>query len=61
MSMIRDEEFCKHVQRYAADEDTFFNDFAKAFGKFLALGVPAAAIEIRCHGHKVIMMCTHVW
>jgi cytochrome c peroxidase len=44
MSMIWDEEFRKHVRRYAADENAFFEDFAKAFGKLLALGVPAAAV-----------------
>jgi catalase (peroxidase I) len=32
------------VRRYAADEDAFAQDFAKAFGKLLALGVPSAAI-----------------
>jgi cytochrome c peroxidase len=44
MAMIWDEEFRRHVRRYAADEDEFFQDFATAFAKLLALGVPAAAI-----------------
>ena len=44
MVMIWDEEFRRHVRRYAADEDEFYKDFATAFAKLLALGVPAAAI-----------------
>jgi cytochrome c peroxidase len=44
MAMLWDEEFRKHVRRYAADEDAFFEDFAKAFAKLLSLGVPLAAV-----------------
>mmetsp|Transcript_1169 Transcript_1169/g.2649 ORF Transcript_1169/g.2649 Transcript_1169/m.2649 type:complete len:367 (+) Transcript_1169:25-1125(+) len=44
MMLIADAEFLKYVELYAKDEDQFFTDFASAFGKLLALGVPAAAV-----------------
>ena len=31
--------------QYAKDEEAFFRDFAAAFGKLLALGVPAAGAK----------------
>src|SRR5690606_41139214 len=40
MALVKDKEFRKHVERYAADEKVFFDDFAAAFGKLLELGVP---------------------
>lgn len=36
----RDRKFKQYVDQYAKDEDKFFADFAAAFGKLLALGVP---------------------
>ena len=36
-------KFRPHVDKYAADEEAFFRDFAAAFGKLLALGVPEPA------------------
>ena len=44
MAMIWDDEFRKHVRRYAANEEAFFEDFAKAFSKLLTLGVPPEAV-----------------
>lgn len=38
--LIADPSFKKWVEVYAKDEDKFFKDFASAFGKLLALGVP---------------------
>jgi len=40
IAFIEDPRFKKHVEQYANDEDLFFKDFAKAFGKLLELGVP---------------------
>ena len=40
MAILWDPEFKKYVQLYADDEDVFFKDFAVAFAKLLALGVP---------------------
>lgn len=40
MALIKDKEFRKHVERYAADNDLFFRDFSSAFGRLLELGVP---------------------
>ena len=42
--LIKDPEFKKYVDMYAKDEDLFFKDFAAAFAKLLALGVPGATI-----------------
>ena len=39
MALITDAEFKKWVDAYAKDEKLFFDDFAKAFSKLLALGV----------------------
>ncbi|KAJ2158060.1 heme peroxidase [Coemansia sp. RSA 552] len=38
MAFKSDPQFRKHVERYAADQDAFFVDFAKAFAKLLELG-----------------------
>lgn len=35
-----DPKFRQYTEKYAKDEDAFFNDFAKAFEKLLELGVP---------------------
>ena len=40
MALVWDKRFKPHVAAYAADEELFFRDFAAAFGKLLALGVP---------------------
>ncbi len=40
MALLWDPEFAKYVKLYAKDKDAFFNDFSKAFGKLLDLGVP---------------------
>ena len=40
MALIADPAFKKWVEAYAADEALFFKDYAKAFGKLLALGAP---------------------
>lgn len=41
IALTKDEEFMKYVQLYSADKETFFKDFASAFGKLIALGCPA--------------------
>lgn len=43
MSLIKDKSFRKWVETYARDEDLWYRDFAKAFGKLLELGVPFPA------------------
>jgi cytochrome c peroxidase len=43
IALIADPAFKKWVEVYAKDEDKFYKDFAKAFGKLLELGVPFAA------------------
>lgn len=43
MAFLSDPAFRKHVDVYAADEQRFFGDFAKAFTKLLELGVPFPA------------------
>ena len=40
MALIWDGKFKAVVKQYASNEKAFFDDFAKAFGKLLALGVP---------------------
>jgi len=40
MAFLTDPNFRKYVDLYAKDEARFFQDFAKAFGKLLELGVP---------------------
>ncbi|KAJ1834096.1 heme peroxidase [Coemansia sp. RSA 2711] len=39
MALKTDPVFRRHVERYAADQDAFFADFARAFAKLLELGV----------------------
>ncbi|KAJ2740547.1 heme peroxidase [Coemansia sp. BCRC 34301] len=39
MAFKTDPRFRTYVELYARDQDTFFNDFAKAFSKLLELGV----------------------
>ncbi|MGI9457145.1 MAG: peroxidase family protein, partial [Aeoliella sp.] len=40
IALIEDDKFRKHVQRYAADEQVFFDEFAIAYGKLMMLGCP---------------------
>lgn len=40
MALIKDEEFKKHVERYAKDSQVFFNEFSDAVCKLFELGVP---------------------
>lgn len=43
---IRDDpQFRKYAELYAKDEQTFFNDFADAFGRLLELGVKFEATD----------------
>lgn len=39
MALIEDPKFKVYVEKYAADKDLFFADFAKAFGKLIDLNV----------------------
>mmetsp|Transcript_45767 Transcript_45767/g.109145 ORF Transcript_45767/g.109145 Transcript_45767/m.109145 type:complete len:413 (+) Transcript_45767:53-1291(+) len=47
MALITDAKFRKHVEAYAKDEKTFFNDFAMAYAKLLCLGCPPACDPFR--------------
>ncbi|MEO0530991.1 MAG: peroxidase family protein [Planctomycetota bacterium] len=40
IALIEDPEFRKHVERYAADQQVFFDEFASAYGKLMVLGCP---------------------
>jgi cytochrome c peroxidase len=40
MSLIKDESFKRSVEKYAADQDVYFEDFAKVLTKLFELGVP---------------------
>lgn len=42
MALIQDKEFKKWVEKYAADNDVFFKDFAAVITKLFELGVPFA-------------------
>lgn len=43
LALVADPAFRVHVERYAKSEEEFFKDFAVAFSKLLALGVPPPA------------------
>lgn len=43
MALLWDKGFKKHVVEYAKDEELFFRDFARAFSRLLALGVPGSS------------------
>ncbi|KAI9884585.1 MAG: heme peroxidase [Watsoniomyces obsoletus] len=45
MSLIKDPEFKKHVERYAKDADVFFSEFRDVIVKLLELGVPFESKE----------------
>ncbi|KAL8932205.1 MAG: hypothetical protein Q9211_006457 [Gyalolechia sp. 1 TL-2023] len=40
MALIQDKEFKKHVERYAKDDQAFFNEFRDVLVKLFELGVP---------------------
>jgi hypothetical protein len=40
IALIEDAEFRVHVERYAADQELFFQEFAAAYGKLMCLGCP---------------------
>ena len=40
MALIKDDEFKKHVERYARDSQVFFKEFSDVIVKLLELGVP---------------------
>lgn len=42
IALIEDPKFRVHVEKYAADQELFFKDFAAAYGKLMLLGCPAA-------------------
>ena len=44
-ALIQDPTFKKYVQLYAKDEELFFKDFGKNFGKLVELGVPEKNFE----------------
>lgn len=45
MSLIKDKEFNKHVQRYAKDDQVFFKEFSNVVMKLFELGVPFTQTE----------------
>ena len=45
MALIKDKEFKKHVERYAKDDQAFFNEFRDVMVKLLELGVPFQSKE----------------
>ncbi len=40
MALVKDKEFRKHVERYAADEQVFFREFSDVLMQLFELGVP---------------------
>lgn len=40
MALVKDKEFKKHVERYAKDDQAFFNEFRDVLVKLFELGVP---------------------
>jgi hypothetical protein len=47
LALKTDPAFLVHVQRYAADEKVFFDEFSAAFSKLLALGTPASCTHFQ--------------
>jgi catalase (peroxidase I) len=43
MALRTDEKFCVWSELYARDEQTFFDDFAAAYGKLICLGCPESS------------------
>jgi len=44
-ALIQDRSFRPHVERYAKDQDVFFNEFGSVVTKLFELGVPFATGE----------------
>ena len=42
MALVEDDDFRPFVEKYAEDQDVFFEDFSRAVVKLLELGVPFA-------------------
>lgn len=40
MALVKDKEFRKHVERYAKDNQVFFQEFRDVIVKLFELGVP---------------------
>jgi cytochrome c peroxidase len=47
MAIVTDKGFKPFAEKYAQDEAAFFNDFSKAYGKLLELGVPEQQVCLR--------------
>ena len=45
MALVKDPAFKKHVDRYAKDNDTFFQEFRDVIVKLFELGVPFTTKE----------------
>ena len=45
MALLEDPEMRKWVEVYAGDQERFFVDFARAFGRLLELGVPERVLQ----------------
>jgi len=45
IALIKDTKFRVFVEAYANDQELFFNDFARVFGKLISLGVPIQKLE----------------
>ena len=45
MALIKDRGFRPHVERYAKDNEAFFNDFRDVIVKLFELGVPFKSRE----------------
>lgn len=43
--LVKDKEFKKHAERYAKDNQAFFNEFKDVVVKLFELGVPFASEE----------------
>lgn len=52
MVLVTDDKFRVYTELYARDQDTFFKDFASAFGRLLALGCPAACDPFKSHADE---------
>ena len=45
MALVKDKEFKKHVERYAKDDQVFFQEFRDVLVKLFELGVPFKSTE----------------
>lgn len=45
IALVKDKEFRKHVERYANDDQAFFNEFRDVIVKLFELGVPFTSQE----------------